>query len=76
MVQVGDGGCWDRHEQVQGSFSQIICCFTCTPNKFIADDIAKLGDWSNASTFYKFYKKEAHIRSTENFTQNAILSLS
>ena len=40
-----------------------------------AEDIAKLGDWSNVKIFYKFYKKEVQS-SSENLTQKAILSLS
>ena len=38
------------------------------------DEIAKLGDWSNDSTFFQFYIKDVQIPSTENVTQIAILS--
>ena len=39
-------------------------------------EIAKLGDWSNATTFYKFYKKEIQVSSSESAVQGSILSLS
>ena len=40
-----------------------------------AENIAKLGHWSNVKTFYNFYKKEVQS-SSENLTQKAVLSLS
>ena len=39
-------------------------------------EIAKLGDWSNATTFFKFYKKEIQVPSSESTVQDSILSLS
>ena len=39
-------------------------------------EIAKLGDWSNATTFYKFCKKEIQVPSSESAVQGSILSLS
>ena len=40
------------------------------------DEIAKLGDWSNARTFYKYYKKAVDSSSHESFVQKSVLSLS
>ena len=40
------------------------------------DDIAKLGDWSNVTTFYKFYKKDVPSASKESYIQSSILKLS
>ena len=39
------------------------------------DDIAKLGDWSNVTTFYKFYKKDFQSASKESYIQSSILKL-
>ena len=51
-----------------GSFSQASCCFS-------THEIVKSGDWGDASSFYKSYKEEVQIPSTENFTRNSSLSL-
>ena len=40
------------------------------------NEIAKLGDWSNASTFYRFYKKDVQSNSSESLVQKSILGLS
>ena len=40
------------------------------------NEIAKLGDWSNASTFYRFYKKDVQSNSSESLAQKSILGLS
>ena len=39
-------------------------------------EIAKLEDWSNSTTFFKFYKKEIQVPSSERTVQGYILSLS
>ena len=39
-------------------------------------EIAKLGDWSNATTFFKFYKKELQVPSSDCTVQDSILSSS
>ena len=39
-------------------------------------EIVKLGVWSNATTFFKFYKKEIQVPSSESTVQDSILSLS
>jgi hypothetical protein len=38
------------------------------------DDIARLGDWTNATTFFRFYKKEIQ-GSSESVIQESILSM-
>ena len=40
------------------------------------DEIAKLEDWSNVMTFFKYYKKEVDSSSHESFVQKSVLSLS
>ena len=39
------------------------------------EDIAKLGDWTNAQTFYKFYKREVLSAPAEQRVQSSILSM-